>query len=175
MLFFTRGEKCPFNDLTTIKAVNWLIEQDDLILKQQGKLLKQSIENIKEYENEIKKNISEKVKKLKEITGIETLTASIFYTETKGKKMNKAEFANYCGVAPVECSSGLSTRFRNNKRGNRTLNSLLYSISIFQSRFDEEGSRYFQKKLAEGKSKRLARKCLARQVANIIWKALYND
>ena len=55
----------------------------------------------------------------------------------------------------------------------RTLNSLLYSISIFQSRFDEEGSKYFQKKLAEGKSKRLARKCLARQVSNQIWKILF--
>lgn len=80
--------------------------------------------------------------------------------------MSKAQFASYCGVAPVECSSGLSTRFRNNKRGNRTLNSLLYSISIFQSRFDAEGSKYFQKKISEGKSKKLARKHLARQVSN---------
>ena len=107
------------------------------------------------------------------LTGIDTLTASIFYTETKGKKMSKAQFASYCGVAPVECSSGLSTRFRNNKRGNRTLNSLLYSISIFQSRFDTEGSKYFQKKIAEGKSKKLARKHLARQVSNQIWKILF--
>ena len=87
--------------------------------------------------------------------------------------MTKAQFASYCGVAPVDCSSGLTSRHRNNKRGNRTLNSLLYSISIFQSRFDEKGSTYFQRKMAEGKNKKLARKHLARQVSNQVWKILF--
>ena len=35
---------------------------------------------------------------------------------------------------------------------NRTLNSVLYSISLHQSRFDKIGSEYFSKKLQEGKS-----------------------
>ena len=87
--------------------------------------------------------------------------------------MTRAQFASYCCVAPVDCSSGLIARHRNNKRGNRTLNSLLYSISIFQSRFDEIGSTYFQKKISEGKSKKLARKHLARQASNQIWKILF--
>ena len=145
----------------------------DFNLSKMAKNLKIQSETIKEFEEKIQENTPEKAKKLKELTGIDTLTASIFYTETKGKKMSKAQFASYCGVAPVECSSGLSTRFRNNKRGNRTLNSLLYSISIFQSRFDAEGSKYFQKKIAEGKSKKLARKHLAKQVSKQIWKILF--
>lgn len=163
----------PFNSLTTKKAVNWLLNQEDFNLNQMAKNLQIQSETIKEFEDKIQQNTPEKAKKLKELTGIDTLTASIFYTETKGKKMTKAQFASYCGVAPVECSSGLTTRYRNNKRGNRTLNSLLYSISIFQSRFDSVGSKYFQKKIAEGKSKKLARKHLARQVSNIIWKILF--
>ena len=64
---------------------------------------------------------------------------------------------------------------RRNDAPYKTLNSLLYSISISQARYDEIGSAYFQKKLAEGKSKKHARKCLARQLANIIWKALFVD
>ena len=167
------GIMLPFKSLTTKKAINWLLNQEDFNLNQMAKNLKIQSETIKEFEEKIQENTPEKAKKLKELTGIDTLTASIFYTETKGKKMSKAQFASYCGVAPVECSSGLSTRFRNNKRGNRTLNSLLYSISIFQSRFDTEGSKYFQKKIAEGKSKKLARKHLARQVSNQIWKILF--
>lgn len=165
----------PFNSLTTKKAVNWLLNQEDFNLKQMAKNLQIQTETIKEFEDKIEQNTPEKAKKLKELTGIDTLTASIFYTETKDKKMTKAQFASYCGVAPVECSSGLSSRHRNNKRGNRTLNSLLYSISIFQSRFDAEGSKYFQKKMAEGKSKKLARKHLARQVSNLIWKILFDS
>lgn len=163
----------PFKSLTTKKAVNWLLNQEDFNLNQMAKNLKIQSETIKEFEAKIQQNTPEKAKKLKELTGIDTLTASIFYTETKGKKMTKSQFASYCGVAPVECSSGLSSRFRNNKRGNRTLNSLLYSISIFQSRFDSEGAKYFQKKITEGKSKKLARKHLARQVSNLIWKILF--
>lgn len=163
----------PFKSLTTKKAINWLQNHNDFNLNILANNLKVQYESIKKLEEQIQKATPIKASKLKEITGIKTLTASVFYTETKGKKMSKAEFASYCGVAPVEYSSGLSTRFRNNKRGNRTLNSLLYSISIFQSKFDEKGSKYFQKKLQEGKSKKHARKCLARQVANQIWKILF--
>ena len=163
----------PFKSLNTKKAINWLLNQEDFNLKQMAKNLKIQSETIKEFEEKIQQNTPEKAKKLRELKGIDTLTASIFYTETKGKKMTKAQFANYCGVAPVDCSSGLTSRHRNNKRGNRTLNSLLYSISIFQSRFDEKGYTYFQRKMAEGKSKKLARKHLARQVSNQIWKILF--
>ena len=165
----------PFKTLTTKKAVNWLLNQEDFNLKQMAKNLKIQSETIKEFEEKIQENTPERAKKLKELTGIDTLTASTFYTETKGKKMSKAQFASYCGVAPIDCSSGLTARHRNNKRGNRTLNSLLYSISIFQSRFDKVGSVYFQKKMAEGKSKKLARKHLARQLSNQIWKILFED
>ena len=162
----------PFKTLTTKKALNWLKNQDTIL-----KILSTNLEvqyySIKQLDDEIKKDTPQKIEKLKTITGIDTLTASIIYTETKGKKMSKSQFANYCGVAPIECSSGLSTNFRNNKRGNRILNSMLYSISLCQSRFDKIGSEYYQKKMNEGKSKRHARKCLARQICNLIWKILY--
>ena len=163
----------PFKTLTTKKALNWLKNQEDTILKILSTNLEVQYYSIKQLDDEIKKDTPQKIEKLKTITGIDTLTASIIYTETKGKKMSKSQFANYCGVAPIECSSGLSTNFRNNKRGNRILNSMLYSISLCQSRFDKIGSEYYQKKMNEGKSKRHARKCLARQICNLIWKILY--
>lgn len=153
--------------------MNWLKNQEDTILKILSTNLEVQYYSIKQLDDEIKKDTPQKIEKLKTITGIDTLTASIIYTETKGKKMSKSQFANYCGVAPIECSSGLSTNFRNNKRGNRILNSMLYSISLCQSRFDKIGSEYYQKKMNEGKSKRHARKCLARQICNLIWKILY--
>lgn len=165
----------PFKSLTTKKAINWLENRDDFNLNLMAIHLKVQYETIKRLEEKIQEITPDKAKRLKTITGIDTLTASIFYTETKGKKMSKSQFASYCGVAPVECSSGITTRQRNNKRGNRTINSLLYSISILQSRFDEEGAKYFQKKIAEGKSKKLARKHLARKISDIIWKVLFAD
>ena len=41
-----------------------------------------------------------------------------------------------------------------------------------QSLNDEKGKAYYEKKLKEGKSPRHARKCLARQLCNIIFRVL---
>lgn len=169
------GYNLPFNSLITQKAANWLIRQESFEISLLGEVLEKLNYAIKKLEKEIEAILPEEAKRLTQITGIQTLTAATIYTELKGKKMSKSQLASYCGVAPVECSSGLSTNFRNNKRGNRILNSALYSISLHQSRFDKLGSAYFAKKLNEGKSKRHARKCLARQISNIIWKSLFDN
>ena len=51
-----------------------------------AKNLKIQSESIKEFEEKIQQNTPEKAKKLRELTGIDTLIASVFYTETNGKK-----------------------------------------------------------------------------------------
>ena len=127
---------------------------------------------MKLIEKEIEVLLPQRAQELTQFTGISTLNAAIIYTETKGKKMTKAQFASYTGVEPVDCSSGLTQKHRNNRRGNRQLNSLFYQMSIHQSLYDEKGSEYFNKKLAEGKTKRHARKCLSRQLCNLVWKIL---
>ena len=172
---YKTGLVLPFDNLNTQKAIKWLLKQDDLIIQSFTKVLKEINETINNLEEEIKTELPKQAEKLLEITGISYLTAATIYTELKGKKMTKAQLASYCAVSPVENSSGKTTNFRNNKRGNRILNSILYSISVQQSRFDEIGSQYFMKKLQEGKSRRHARKCLSRQICNLIWKALFKD
>lgn len=49
-----------------------------------GKALETSDNSIKELEKEIEMGTSERAKKLVNITGIGSLTASILYAETKG-------------------------------------------------------------------------------------------
>ena len=102
---------------------------------------------MKLIEKEIEVLLPQRAQELTQFTGISTLNAAIIYTETKGKKMTKAQFASYTGVEPVDCSSGLTQKHRNNRRGNRQLNSLFYQMSIHQSLYDEKGSEYFNKKL----------------------------
>jgi len=167
------GIKLPFKSLTSIKAAKWLTNNEDISIATMGKVISEINQSIKILEEEIKNNLPKEVERLTQQTGIGEITGAIIYTELKGKKMTKAQLASYCGVAPVECSSGMTTKYRANRRGNRTLNSILFSISVLQTRFDDEGSKYYQKKLSEGKSKRHARKCLARQISNQIWKALF--
>lgn len=172
MLFFTRGLKCPFNNLASVKAINWLIEQEDFILRQQGKLLKQLMQNIKEYENEIKKNMPKKAEKLMQLKGISEVRAAQIVVETKGNVTTESRLANYAGIAPVESSSGKTKRFKTNKKGNRKLNSIFFALSIAQIRYNPDAKKYYDKKIAEGKTPRHARKCVARQLVRIVFNLL---
>lgn len=172
MLTYTRGEKLPFNCLRTKKAVNYLKNSEDTIIRNFGQLIESLNASINEIEKEIEKLLPENVLRLTEICGIEKLTAAKIYTETKGKLSTKAAFANYCAVAPIENSSGKSSKHCINKRGNRTLNRIFFQIALCQARCDEKGKAYYEKKLKEGKSPRHARKCLARQLANVVFKTL---
>ena len=45
---------------------------------------------------------------------------------------------------------------------------------IAQKRYNEKAKIYYEKKLSEGKSPRHARKCLARQLTNIVFRTLKN-
>ena len=172
MIAYTRGKTLPFNDLTTQKAIKWLINNDDIIYRNQGKILQLTIENIKEYEKELEKNMPEKAKKLMTIKGISAIRAVEIFIEIKGKVMTESQLANYAGIAPVPDSSGKRDKYKNNKMGNRRLNSIFFSISVSQVRYDEEAKKYYQKKLSEGKSPRRARKAVARQLVRIIFNLL---
>lgn len=172
MLTYTRGEKLPFSCLRTKKAVNYLKHSEDTIIRNFGSLIENLNNSINELEKEIDKLLPEKVLKLTNICGIEKLTAAKIYTETKGRLTTKAAFANYCAVAPIENSSGKNSKHCINKRGNRSLNRIFFQIALCQARCDEKGKMYYEKKLKEGKSPRHARKCLARQLCNVVFKVL---
>ncbi len=172
MLFSSRGLNLPFKDLTTLKSGKWLSKQEDLIIKHYGKTLSNLNQAIKDFDREIENSLPEKAQKLKQLKGVADLTAAIIYTETKGKVISPEALASYAGLAPVENSSGKSKKYRNNKAGNRKLNAAFYRMSLHQSRHDEEGKKYYEKKLQEGKTKRHARKCLSRQLVYIVFKLL---
>ncbi len=88
---------------------------------------------------------------------------------------SKAHFASYAGVAPIEASSGEVVRHRLSLAGNRTLNKVLHMIAVCQARSDPRGGVYLRKKLAEGKSRREAMRCLKRRISDAVFKALLAD
>ena len=167
MLYAARGEDLPLNNCTTKKAICWLEQQSDIVVCTKVRVLKEILAAIAELDAQIIQSLPEKAKRLKTLKGISDITAAVIYTETKGKLLSAAKLASYTGVAPVECSSGRISRHRNNKSGNRRLNSVFYRLSIAQRRFDENAGAYYEKKLSEGKSPRHARKSLSRQLVRI--------
>jgi hypothetical protein len=69
------------------------------------------------------------------------------------------------GVAPIPASSGLTTRHRLNRRGDRQLNSAFHIVTIHRQRHDARTQAYFEKRRAEGKTDREIRRCLKRYIA----------
>jgi transposase len=85
-------------------------------------------------------------------------------------------FASYCGTAPVEASSGEVVRHRLSLAGNRKLNNALHMVAICQARSDARGEAYYRKKkIAEGKSRKEALRCLKRRISDAVFKSLMAD
>jgi transposase len=88
---------------------------------------------------------------------------------------SKAHFASYSGTAPLEASSGEAVRHKLSLAGNRKLNYVLHMVAVCQARSDARGGAYYRKKLAEGKSRKEALRCLKRRVCDAVFRRLVVD
>jgi transposase len=87
----------------------------------------------------------------------------------------KAHFASYSGTAPVEASSGKGVRHRLSLAGNRHLNNALHMVAVCQARSNAPGGSYYRKKIAEGKSRKEALRCLKRRISDAVFRTLVAD
>ena len=86
------------------------------------------------------------------------------------------QYAAYNGTAPVERSSGGRVVHRLSQRGNRRLNHALHLAAICQIRqTHSDGRAYFERKVADGKTKKEAVRALKRQVSNAVYRQLHLD
>lgn len=111
-----------------------------------------------------------------QIHGCGLLTASGIMAEivTIRRFANENKLAKYAGIVPTMKSSGSHHRLHTNPFGNRLLNRALHTIALSQIavKGDQRGKEYYQKKLAEGKTKLWALRCLKRQMCNLVFRAL---
>ena len=92
--------------------------------------------------------------------------------DNPGRIGTEAAFAHLCGVAPVQASSGLATRHRLDRGGDRQANHALWRIVMVRLSCDPTTRAYFQRRLAQGKTKRETIRCLKRYVARELYHAL---
>ncbi|MFI9536922.1 IS110 family transposase [Nocardia fusca] len=115
---------------------------------------------------------------LRSIPGIGPVMAAriIGRTGRASRFPNAAAYANYTGVAPIEVASADSSRHRLSRHGDRELNSALHTIAMIQIRMPSSvGRSYYDKKISEGKSPRLAKRCLKRRLADLCWRTMTRD
>jgi len=89
---------------------------------------------------------------------------------------SRDHFAACNGTAPVEVSSGGRTVHRLSLRGNRRLNHAIHMAAITQLRYKHsDGRGYYDRKIAEGKTRKEALRCLKRRISDAICARLLAD
>ena len=107
--------------------------------------------------------------------GISTHTAATLLTtagDNPHRLASESSFAHLCGVAPLDASSGKQQRHRLNRGGDRDANSALHTIAVVRYSHDERTKKYVARRIAQGKTKREAMRCLKRYIAREVYRLL---
>ena len=82
---------------------------------------------------------------------------------------SEASFAMLCGVAPIPVSTGMKTRHRLNRGGDRAANSAIHIIAVGRLRTDERTRAFVDRKMSEGHTKTEAIRCLKRYISREVY------
>ena len=111
---------------------------------------------------------------LLELPGVGAISAAqvLISWSHPGRFRSEAAFAAFSGAAPIPASSGLTTRHRLNRSGDRQLNRALHTIALTRARIDPATRDYLARRTAEGKTMREAKRCLKRFIARQLFRLL---
>ncbi len=113
-----------------------------------------------------------------EVFGVGPVIAAtvIGYVADASRFPSRDAFAAYNGTAPVEVSSGDRKICRLSRRGNRRLSHAIHMAAVTQIRHrHSDGRAYYEKKMAEGKTRKEALRSLKRQISDAIYSRLQAD
>lgn len=134
---------------------------------------------IKEFDKRIKELARRQVPRLLALPGCGELSAAKLLGESAGiaRFRSEAAFARHAGIAPIPVWSGRTDgKVRMTRSGNRQLNCALHRIAITQIRLEGSlGRAYYDKKRAEGMTKKEALRCLKRRLGRVVFNLLNTD
>jgi transposase len=130
-----------------------------------------------ELEADMKSLVEATAPQLLDEVGVGVILASqvIVSWSHPGRCRNEAAFARLAGVAPIEATSGQTqNRHRLNRGGDRQLNRALHQAVGIRCQYDDDTKAYIARRVAEGKTRREARRCLKRYFARRLYRLLEN-
>lgn len=113
--------------------------------------------------------------RLLESVGVGPHSAAVLLTalgDNSERMRGEASFAALCGANPVEYSSGSRQHHRLNRGGNRQANAALHRIVLTRLRWDPRTQAYYERRVAEGKTRREIVRCLKRYAAREIYRLI---
>jgi transposase len=133
-------------------------------------------EEVKVLSGQIKALVEQAAPELVSLFGVGTEIAAQFLVtagDNGDRIRNEAAFAKLCGVAPQPASSGRTTgRHRLSRSGDRAANSALYMVTLVRLRRHGPTRTYYERRTAEGMTKREIIRCLKRYIAREVFAAL---
>lgn len=89
---------------------------------------------------------------------------------------SRDRFASFNGTAPIDVSSGDHKVHRLSRRGSRALNHAIHMAAVTQIRYrHSEGRAFYDRKVAEGKSPKMAIRALKRRISDALYSCMVED
>jgi transposase len=126
---------------------------------------------------DIKAMVRARGSNLMELPGVGPLVAARILADVGdvARFADRNRFASWTGTAPIEASSGEQVRHRLSRAGNRRVNRMLHIAATTQIRLDTAGRVYYRRKLADGKTRMEAMRCLKRRISDAVYRQLVAD
>ena len=132
---------------------------------------------VKTLTSEIMAIVKERGSNLMDLPGVGPVVAARILADVGdvARFADRNRFASWTGTAPLDASSGEQTRHRLSRAGNRRMNRAVHIAATTQIRLDTEGRAYYRRKLAAGKTRMEAMRCLKRRISDAVYRQLIAD
>jgi transposase len=132
---------------------------------------------IKDLRKELKAMVTARGSTLMELPGVGPVVAARILADTGdvARFADRNRFASWTGTAPIEASSGEIVRHRLSRAGNRRANHMIHIAATTQIRLETDGRAYYLRKIAAGKTRREAMRCLKRRISDALYRQLVAD
>ena len=132
---------------------------------------------LKKIKAELKATVTDRGSTLMDIPGVGPAGAARILADVGdiARFADRNRFASWTGTAPLDASSGEQVRHRLSRAGNRRMNHVLHIAAIVQLRHDTPGRAYYLRKIAAGKTRMEALRCLKRRLSDVVYRRLVAD
>lgn len=150
-----------------------LARERELIVRQTARQLELLDAQDRELKRKLERASTARFSPLRRIEGVGPLISCGLVAELGRPRpgFGEEQLAALAAAAPLEASSAGAVRHRLNRGGNRRLNMFLHQIVLTQGRMYPPARTYLLRRIAEGKTKREARRALKRLIVRRIYRA----
>ncbi|WP_411284543.1 IS110 family transposase [Lapillicoccus sp.] len=168
-------------DLTALqaKAILASVRPRDLAGKTRRRLAVEQLaeliavdKKIKTLTKELKAMVLASGSRLMDLRGVGPVVAARTLADVGdiARFADRHRFASWTGTAPIDASSGEIVRHRLSRAGNRRMNHMIHIPAATQIRLDTPGRAYYRRKIAAGKTRAEARRCLKRRISDALYR-----